>query len=154
VPQDRAGVLLRQPFSVRGRAGWMERETADRRSIAAGALSGVATVPLMALYTRPWPGGHAGATLVGRVSVYPSGLDPLEVILSGTCDNIAPGRYPCGLDLARLDLAAWERDMDAALAEAPPVMRVTSAEVIGLTVYLPASGQTGAFPDAYVEVLR
>ena len=165
MPQDRpltaADMMERLPFSVRGTPGWMDRETADGRTIAAGAISAVEWVPLLALYTRAREGGHAGQKMVGWVNVYRSGLDPLELLVSGSCDNIAPGRYPCGLDLAEvegtldgIDVAAWVRGEQTEEEVGPVRQRITSARVIGVTVYLPASGMTGAFPDAYVEVLR
>jgi hypothetical protein len=102
--------------------------------------------------------GHDGAEVVGKLLMLWIPFEGL-IYAEGITDVLEPGEYPCGLDLADLDMQLATTDgspvdVDRAFAgEALEIIEtVMRARVLGVTVYLPGSTARPSFDVAKLVV--
>lgn len=147
-------------LSVSGSIAWLDQPSVDGRQLSREGLTlPTAARPLLALHAGINPSlGHYGAEPVGSLGawdVVQDGEDSWALEVAGDVyddQRIPPGRYPCGID-ARFENEDAERTPDERWPD-DGLLIVRKWSPIAVTLHLPGSSATPAFPDAFLTVER
>lgn len=130
---------------VSGPVAWLGVLTSDGRHITKLTLERLRGFPIMLHDDRPAPSGAApvvASHVVGAVHVVTvdaAGVVSVEGVVN---DDIDPGRYGVGIDLARTDTRPWGDGTHVDI----------SGQLVAVTMYRPGSDSAPAFPDAHLVV--
>lgn len=125
---------------IHGPAAWLDTETTDGRMIDSTRFTiKELPLPLLAIRRPDAGSGHSGAELAGvlRLVAVTDGVVHVE----GEVEDLAPGRYGCGVDLDEIDV---ELKSDTLVTMA--------GRLVAVTLYTPESRKQPVFPDAYLTV--
>jgi hypothetical protein len=141
-------------LSVSGPAAWLDQPSVDGRELSSEGLTlPTGARPLMALHAGVNPRlGHYGAEPVGALSEWSYDAGGVLHIAGDVYDDqrIPPGRYPCGVDV-RYEDADAERHPDDRWPDTGRLL-IRKWSPIAVTLYLPGSVTSPAFPDAVLTV--